>query len=145
MTHYNNQNFLLTQSVGFTLSKARNLVAAEIDAALKEHGINSQQMGILLSLSRGPAGTPFELSTLLSIDTGLMTRILDKLELKGLLKRSRSAEDRRIVNLTLTSKGQELAEHIPEIVPPVLNARLKQFSPEEFKVFRRLLDKFIHA
>lgn len=143
MNHYSKQNFMLTQSVGFMLAKARNLMAGEIDAALKEYDITSQQMGILLSLDRGPASTPFELSTLLGIDTGLMTRILDKLELKGLLKRSRNAEDRRIVNLTLTKKGQELAEQIPEIVPPVLNARLKQFTPEEFKEFRRLLDKFI--
>lgn len=145
MNHYSKQNFVLTQSVGFTLAKARNLMAAEIDAALKEYGITSQQMGILLSLDRGPASTPFELSTLLGIDTGLMTRVLDKLELKGLLKRSRSDEDRRIVNLILTKKGHQLAEQIPDIVPPVLNARLKQFSPEEFKEFRRLLDKFIGA
>jgi DNA-binding MarR family transcriptional regulator len=143
--HYSKKNFMLTQSVGFTMSKARNLMAAEIDAALKEYGITSQQMGILLSLNNGIASTPFELSTLLGIDTGLMTRVLDKLEVKGLLKRSRSVEDRRIVNLTLTKKGQELAEQIPDIVPPVLNARLKQFSPEEFKEFRRLLDKFIEA
>jgi DNA-binding MarR family transcriptional regulator len=145
VNHYNKQNFMLTQSVGFTLAKARNLVTAEIDNALKEHDITSQQMGILLSLHRAMASTPFELSTLLGIDTGLMTRMLDKLEDKALLARSRSGEDRRIVNLTLTKKGDQLAEQIPEIVPPVLNARLKHFSREEFIEFRRLLDKFIEA
>jgi DNA-binding MarR family transcriptional regulator len=72
-----------------------------------------------------------------------MTRTLDKLEDKGLLERSRSDDDRRIVNLTLTEKGQAVAAHIPEIVPPVLNARLKNFTREEFNEFRRLLDKFI--
>lgn len=145
MKHYNRQNFMLTQSVGFTLAKARNLVTAEIDSALKEHGITSQQMGILLSLNRGVASTPFELSTLLGIDTGLMTRTLDKLEEKELLTRCRSDEDRRIVNLALTPKGHQLADQIPEIVPPVLNARLKGFSPEEFEEFRRLLEKFIEG
>ncbi|BFT64313.1 MarR family transcriptional regulator [Pseudomonas moorei] len=143
MNHYSKQNFMLTQSVGFTLAKARNLVTAEIDSALKDHGITSQQMGILLSLNSGVASTPFELSTLLGIDTGLMTRMLDKLETKELLKRSRSDEDRRIVNLSLTIQGHHLAQQIPEIVPPVLNARLRHFSPEEFKEFRRLLEKFI--
>ncbi|MFK3973311.1 MarR family winged helix-turn-helix transcriptional regulator [Pseudomonas sp. NPDC087358] len=143
MNHYNKRNFILTQSVGFTLAKARNLVTAEIDAALKEHDITSQQMGILLSLQRAMASTPFELSTLLGIDTGLMTRVLDKLEDKGLLARSRSGEDRRIVNLNLTEKGSRLAEQIPEIVPPVLNARLTHFSREEFTEFLRLLNKFI--
>jgi DNA-binding MarR family transcriptional regulator len=145
VNHYNEQNFMLTQSVGFTLAKARNLVTAEIDVALKEHDITSQQMGILLSLHRAVASTPFELSTLLGIDTGLMTRTLDKLETKGLMERSRNEEDRRIVNLTLTQQGRELAEQIPAIVTPVLNRRLKNFSPEEFGDFRRLLEKFIVA
>lgn len=143
MKHYNKRNFTLNQSIGFTLAKARNLVTAEIDSALKDHGINSQQMGILLSLNRGLANTPFELSTLLGIDTGLMTRMLDKLEDKELLKRSRSDEDRRIFNLALTTQGQQLADKIPEVVPPVLNNRLRNFSSEEFKEFRRLLEKFI--
>lgn len=58
MNHYSKQNFMLTQSVGFTLAKARNLVTAEIDSALKDHGITSQQMGILLSLNSGVASTP---------------------------------------------------------------------------------------
>lgn len=145
MNHYSKQNFVLTQSVGFTLAKARNLMAAEIDSALKEYGITSQQMGILLSLNSGVASTPFELSKVLGIDTGLMTRMLDKLEAKELLKRSRTAEDRRIVNLTLTIQGHQLAKQIPEIVPPVLNARLKHFSPQEFEEFRRLLEKFIEG
>lgn len=49
-----------------------------------------------------------------------MTRMLDKLETKELLKRSRSDEDRRIVNLSLTIQGHHLAQQIPEIVPRCL-------------------------
>ncbi|HKU00982.1 MAG TPA: MarR family transcriptional regulator [Paraburkholderia sp.] len=143
MDHYTPANFRLTQSVGFALTKARNLIAAEMDAALKDLDISSQQMGILLSLQRGTAATPFELSKLLGIDTGLMTRMLDKLEAKGLLARSRSVEDRRVVNLHLTRKGEEVAGEIPAIVPPVLNARLRSFSRAEFEELKRLLAKFI--
>ena len=143
MDHYTKENYNLSQSVGFTLTKARNMVTAEMDAALKDLGISSQQMGILLSLTCGAAATPFELSKLLGIDTGLMTRMLDKLESKGLLKRSRSADDRRVVNLTLTEKGEEVAARIPEIAPQVLNARLRKFTKAEFEELRRLLQKFI--
>ena len=70
----------------------------------------------------GAATTPFELSRLLGIDTGLMTRMLDKLEAKGLLERSRSIEDRRVVNLKLTKAGEAVAARLPEIVPVVLNS-----------------------
>lgn len=143
MDHYTPESFNLTQSVGFAINKARNVLVTEMDAALKELDITSQQMGIMLSLRRGAAATPFELSKLLSIDTGLMTRMLDKLEAKGLLERSRSIEDRRVVNLKLTKEGEKVAARLPEIVPVVLNDRLRKFTKAEFEELRRLLYKFL--
>jgi DNA-binding MarR family transcriptional regulator len=143
MDHYTTRNFTVTESVGFMLTKARNLIVAEMDAALKDLDITSQQMGILMSIQNGLAATPFELSKLLGIDTGLMTRTLDKLEEgKGLLERSRSADDRRVINLSLTKKGEEVTAQIPEIAPHVLNARLRKFTKAEFVELRRLLSKF---
>jgi DNA-binding MarR family transcriptional regulator len=143
MEHYTKDNFSLTQSVGFEINKARNVLVTEMDAALKDLDITTQQMGILQSMTHGIATTPFELSKLLGIDTGLMTRMLDKLETKGFLERSRSLEDRRVVNLKLTKLGEQVARQIPEIAPVVLNNRLKHFSKAEFKELRRLLAKFL--
>ena len=143
MNHYSPDNFSLTQSVGFSITKARNLLVAEMDAALKELDITSQQMGIMMSMRRGVATTPFELSKLLGIDTGLMTRMLDKFETRGLLERSRSVEDRRVVNLKLTKEGEALAARLPEIAPVVLNRRLRKFTKAEFEELRRLLNKFL--
>lgn len=143
MDHYTRKNFVHTQSIGFLLARARNLLASDIDAALKDLDISSQQMGVIVSLGNGAASTPFELSRLLGIDTGLMTRMLDKLEEKGLLERSRDEKDRRVINLTLTRAGTHVAQGIPDIVPPVLNARLKSFTRAEFEELRRLLVKFI--
>ena len=143
MNHYSKDNFRLTQSIGFMINKARNILIVEMDAALKELDISSQQMGILMALTLGLAATPFELSKVLGIDTGLMTRMLDKLEAKELLQRSRSLEDRRVVNLALTEKGEEVAAQIPEVAPDVLNAHLKNFNKTEFEELRRLLRKFL--
>ncbi|MFD1560988.1 MarR family winged helix-turn-helix transcriptional regulator [Paraburkholderia silviterrae] len=142
MDHYTPKNFTLTESVGFALAKARNLITSEMDAALADLDITSPQMGVLLSISVGAASTPFELSKLLGIDTGLMTRLLDKLETKGLVERSRSVEDRRVVNLALTKEGAAVAAQIPEIAPKVLNARLRKFTKAEFTELCRLLRKF---
>ncbi len=142
MKHYTRENFQLTQSVGFHLNRARNSLLMEVDAALRPLDITGQQMGILLSLMRGMASTPLEISKLLGIDTGLMTRMLDKLESKGLLQRQRSDEDRRVIHLILTDKGHAVAAQIPDIAPEVLNHRLRNFSETEFKEFLRLLQKF---
>ncbi|MEI5997352.1 MarR family transcriptional regulator [Paraburkholderia bengalensis] len=142
MRHYTKDNFRLTESVGFQLVKARNLIVTEMDAALKDLDISSQQMGILLTLRQKMASTPFELSKILGIDTGLMTRMLDKLEMKGLVVRSRDEHDRRVVNLAMTKAGIAVADRIPDIAPDVLNARLKHFTKAEVTELRRLLRKF---
>jgi DNA-binding MarR family transcriptional regulator len=143
MKHYTPESFSLTQSVGYLLTKARNLITAEVDTALKDLDVTGSQMGIFLAMQRGLASTPFELSKWLSVDTGLMTRMLDKLETKGLLERSRSVDDRRVVNLVLTKKGKEIAAEILNIAPEVVNARLKKFTKAEFEELCRLLNKFI--
>ncbi|SIT36830.1 Transcriptional regulator, MarR family [Paraburkholderia piptadeniae] len=143
MRHYTKDNFRVRESVGFQLVKARNLIVTEMDAALKELDISGQQMGIVLMLRQNLASTPFELSKMLGIDTGLMTRMLDKLEARGLLVRSRDQQDRRVVNLSLTKDGIAVADQIPEIAPDVLNARLKDFTKAELTELRRLLRKFL--
>ncbi|AXF06378.1 MarR family winged helix-turn-helix transcriptional regulator [Paraburkholderia hospita] len=119
------------------------MITAEMDAALKDLDISSQQVGILLSQKCGAGATPFKLSKLLGIDTGLMTRMPDKLEAKGLVKRSRGVDDRRVVNLTLTENDEDVAALIPEIASQVLNALLRKFTKVEFKEQDRMLQKFI--
>jgi DNA-binding MarR family transcriptional regulator len=145
MKHYTKDNFHPTTSVGFSLVKARNVVISEMDAVLKDLDITAQQMGIILCLGRGLATTPFELSKMLEIDSGLMTRMLDKLEKQGLLARERSVEDRRSVNLGLTEQGVAVMKEIPKVAPEALNRRLKDFTQEEFLEFHRLLEKFLQG
>jgi len=145
MKHYTKDNFHPTTSVGFSLVKARNVVISEMDAVLKDLDITAQQMGIILCLGRGLATTPFELSKMLEIDSGLRTRMLDKLEKQGLLARERSVEDRRSVNLGLTEQGVAVMKEIPKVAPEALNRRLKDFTQEEFLEFHRLLEKFLQG
>jgi DNA-binding MarR family transcriptional regulator len=145
MKFYTKDNFDPTTSVGLTINRARNALVSDIDAVLKDLDIASQQMGVVMSLWHGLASTPFELSKLLDIDTGLMTRMLDKLEKQNILARTRSVDDRRVVNLQLSDKGNLVAEEIQNRAPEVLNKRLQNFSNEEFLEFRRLLSKFLGA
>ncbi|AKJ69393.1 MFS transporter [Pandoraea thiooxydans] len=145
MKHYVKSRFLITDSIGFYIARARNSLQMDMDAALKTLGVNAPQMGVLLSIANRGTATPFELSKDLVIDTGLMTRMLDKLETHGWLKRERSLEDRRVVNLYLTEAGERMSAELAKIVPDVLNTRLQTFTKEEFEEFRRLLKKFTAA
>jgi DNA-binding MarR family transcriptional regulator len=143
MTFYTQDNYQQSESVGFLLHKARNQLAADLDAALKELNIKAQHSGILMLLLRGTCTTPASLARHLSIDTGLMTRTLDRLEALGMLVRSRDLADRRVVNLQLTSVGRVAALRIAELAPVVLNERLQSFTEVEYGELRRLLNKLI--
>lgn len=145
MPHESTDTMMNGESVGLFLNQARNALIADMDGAIKALDVSTMQMGLLITMKRGAASTPFELSKLLSIDTGAMTRMLDKLEAKGLLARSRSMEDRRVVNLALTEKGEQVMAQASVIVPQVLNARLAGFTKQEFNELRRLLAKFANA
>ena len=145
MSHYSKEDFHLTDNIGFAISKARNLVVGQMDAAVKGLNVRAHHVGIFMSLLRGIDTTPATLSRHLAIDTGLMTRTLDKLETLGMLTRTRSADDRRVVNLELTEAGREVASRIAEIAPDVLNERLQCFTKDEFDELRRLLHKFLNS
>ena len=73
-----------------------------------------------------------------------MTRLLDRLEAKQLCRRTRSADDRRVVNLELTDAGHSAAKDIPGVLCNVQNALLAGFSQEEWETLksylRRMLD-----
>ena len=72
-----------------------------------------------------------------------MTRMLDRLEAKGLLRRQRSNNDRRVVNVALTTAGKTVAREIPPVISNVLNRQLQGFSQYEFEIIKDLLQRFL--
>ena len=137
-------NFLWPgQSIVFALSKARHLLTAEMDVALAGTGVTSSQVGTLLLLLQDMTHTSAGLSRLLRIDSGFVTRTVDRLEKQGLVRRTRDSEDRRVVSLTLTEAGRDVATRIAELAPAMLNRRLAGFTQLEFATLCRLLNKLL--
>jgi DNA-binding MarR family transcriptional regulator len=140
---YDPDNIELETSLGYYLTKARQALGERMDRALEPLDLTSQQIGVILLLARGYARTPFELSRKLSYDSGSMTRMLDRLERKGFVGRTRSAQDRRVIELTLTERGVDAARALPALIANVLNAQLAGFSADELVLLTGLLKRFI--
>lgn len=143
MSDSREDSFLPVQRICFALSKARHLLTADMHVALADTGVSSSHIGALLLLSLGIARTSAGLSRLLGVDAGFITRMVDRLERQGLVRRDRNRPDRRVVNLTLTEAGRNLAARITEIAPTVLNRRLCGFTPQEFATLCGLLHKLL--
>lgn len=133
----------LMSSLGYYLTKARNVLVERTDRAVKPLGLTAQQIGVILMLSSRRANTPFELSRAMSYDSGSMTRLLDRLEKKGFVVRTRSNADRRMVKLELTPQGHEAARQLPSLGAAVLNEQLRGFSADEHATLIDLLARFI--
>ena len=86
----------------------------------------------LYKLSVGDATTVAELARVCELDTGAMTRLLDRLEAKGLCRRVRSQADRRVVNIELTDEGREAAARVPQVLSRVQNELLTGFTEQEW-------------
>lgn len=140
---YNAAEIDLESSLGYYLTKARNVLVERMDRAVKPLGLTAQQIGVILLLSAHRASTPFELSRVMSYDSGSMTRLLDRLEKKGFVVRTRSDADRRMVKLELTPQGVDAARQLPELGTAVLNEQLRGFSAADHATLVSLLERFI--
>ena len=131
------------QSVGYLIKLANQAVIRNLDAELQIYDLTAPQWVPLLILSNGRADTVAGCAREIDVDTGAMTRMLDRLEVKGFIARKRSKKDRRVVKIKLTKAGHEIVRLIPPTICRVLNRHLSGFSEQEFKTFKDLLRRFL--
>lgn len=103
----------LYDHTGYWLRRLSNLVHQTFERALAEHGVTVAQWNALVAIYHGDAATPFELARFIDIDTGAVTRLVDRLVEKRLLDRFPDPKDRRSIRLELTQRGQQL---VPQLV-----------------------------
>ncbi len=135
----------MEDSVGYLLSRARAMVAKSLDTALLAHDITHAQAGVLLMLASGRYDTAADLVREIYTDAASMTRMLDRLQKRGLLERLPHADDRRQMRLQLTEQGRSLATRLPPILTDVLNVQFAGFSAEEIGFLKSLLRKMLHV
>jgi MarR family transcriptional regulator, multiple antibiotic resistance protein MarR len=130
-------------SVGYLMGRARASLLAGLDAELGAFGLNAMQYAVLKQLAEGAVHTAADLCRYMYYDTGSMTRILDRLEEKGLLRRERSPDDRRVVFLRVTPAGRAQLPRLRAIGTRVLEDHLAGFSAAEIENLRRYLGRMI--
>ena len=140
---YRPEDYRPDESVGYLMRRILNTVSAEVERELEPSGLTNAQWVPLLKLYMGVASTVAELARECQLDAGGMTRLLDRLETKGLVRRVRSSEDRRVVNLELTEEGRAAARNIPAILCGVQNSHMRGFTVEEWQLLKGLLRRIL--
>ena len=131
------------ESVGYLMRQILSTVAHEVERQLAHADLTNAQWVPLFKLFSGQASTVAELARVCQMDAGATTRLLDRLEAKGLCRRVRSEEDRRVVNIELTDAGRDAASEIPVVLSSVQNAHLSGFTDEEFQTLKGYLRRIL--
>ena len=140
---YDPKTYQPRDGIGFLLQRARMEILDDLDHELEPLDITSAQYVILVRLSEENVGSASGLCRGASYDPGAMTRMIDRLEKKGLVRRVRRADDRRKVDLELTAEGKAVRPKLIAAVVKVLNHRLRGFSKTEAEQFTNYLRRML--
>src|SRR5690606_5521836 len=129
------------QEVYLNLWRTYDRLKALEDEVFAGHGLSAQQYNTLRLLeSVYPGSMPtLALGARLISRAPDMTRLLDKLELRGLLRRERRAENRRVVEVSLTDKGRQLLGELAESVRDCHHRQLGHLDAKSLKQLASLL------
>ena len=124
------------------LMRTADLVRRQMTALVEPHGITLQQYNVLRILrGAGDEGVPtLEVSERMIEQAPGVTRLLDRLEAKELIRRQRCAKDRRQHLCWIAPKGLALLEKIDATTSRAHEDSLKGLRPKERAAFIRMLD-----
>lgn len=136
---YRGDDYRIDESIGYLMRIALGGLKRDAELQLQAHGMTSEQALPLLAISQGLCSTAADLARLYDMDPGAVTRMLDRIEAKGLIERVRSSDDRRVVEVRMTRAGKHLAARIPQVLSDTLNGVLRGFTHEEVEHLKDML------
>jgi DNA-binding MarR family transcriptional regulator len=133
----------LHRSICRQVKQAGSSLVRRVDQHMQPLELTGMQWEPVLMLWLKRADTVAGLARVSQMGFASMSRMLDRLEGKELLRRERSANDRRVVHLHLTPKGRKIANKIWPIVVQGMHIHLDGFKKEELVQFSGFLARML--
>ena len=114
-----------------------------LDRELSQFDISAAQLIVLSSVASREADCASALCKSISYDPGAMTRMIDRLQQKGLVRRVPNADDRRAANLELTAAGRTLYPQLIAAKETVQSQFLRGFGADEVRLLEKLLNRML--
>lgn len=108
-----------------------------------ETSLTGPQLWVVKILKETSPMKVSDLARRMYLHPATMVGLLDRLEAKCLLKRTRSEKDRRVVFIDLTEQGRELEINSPEVVQNMLVSGLEKLTAQELKVISGGLEQVV--
>ncbi|WP_146552176.1 MarR family winged helix-turn-helix transcriptional regulator [Rummeliibacillus sp. SL167] len=136
------QNYLDNQ-LCFLLYVSSKEIIKKYTFYLKEYDLTYTGYIVLLAINCDEQVNIKELGNRIFLDSGTLTPLLKKLELKGYISRERSKKDERNLMVQLTEQGKRVQKELPCISEKVFEKT--NMTKEEFFQTKTTLEKIIHS
>lgn len=128
------------KSILFQIAKARNILKKEFEKELKPYALSYAHRVILIRLSEQDALTQKELAQDTYFEQSNLTLMLDKLELKGLVKRFPKDNDRRAYLIKITPEGEKLIDALVQMGNNIMEKALLGVTQAQKKEYSNFLE-----
>ncbi|MGC1418115.1 MAG: MarR family transcriptional regulator [Candidatus Acidiferrum sp.] len=133
----------LEDSIFISLQKSADFLGLEAAQLLKPHGLTGTQYNVLRIL-RGAEPEGLACSgigdRMISHDPD-MTRLLDRMEKRGLITRARQTNDRRVVKTRITPAGLALLKNLDQPVRELHKRQFRHIPAARLKTLAQLLEE----
>lgn len=131
----------LEQLLGYRLRRAQGAVHRHYMATLAELKLTQKQTAVMWLVQGNPGVAQGAIGAALGMDRATMMALVDRLEKRGLLRRSRSSQDGRRRELHATAAGQRLMARVRERVDRHEAQMRALFTAAELRTLARLLGR----
>jgi DNA-binding MarR family transcriptional regulator len=110
----------------------------------KNYHVSAPQLNCLLALNEAGPLPPSQIARHIMVKSSTVTGVIDRLEYKGLVKRTRNSPDRRVITIELTEAGRTLAQHAPPPIQQKIVDGLKRLQPDQLELIVHYLGLLTH-
>ncbi len=135
----------LANRIGFLVAKSHAVCHAMGNEALAPLGLHIKEYAVLNVLNATGAMSQQALGETLGVDRTTMVAVMDELERKDLVKRSRNPQDRRAYALAITDAGVDILHRARRLLKAAERKLLAPLSAAEADQLRELLRRLILA
>lgn len=122
------------------LLRTANMLTRGAIGALKAEDLSSTQYNVLRILRGAPEGLPCgEIASRMITRDPDVTRLLDRMEKRGLISRARESRDRRMVTTRITPQGRKVVDRLDEPVQKIHRKQLGHLGKERLRLLGELL------
>jgi len=143
MAIYDTATYDIRDAVPPLMGRVRLAFIDALEERLAKFDLKAADYLVLLAIAQDAADTASTVCSILSHDPGAMTRKIDALEKRGLLRRMRDPGDRRAIKLELTAEGRKLYPRVLAEGVGIANEFLHGFTKAEVRSLEDMLKRIL--